>query len=211
MAASPSWPSTHMTLIERIASAEDAEAWEFFHKIYSPLILQFCQRRRLQAADAADVCQNVIQSMRQTLPHYAAEKGRFRCWFSQVIRRQIAAHLEVLSRRPGSLEHIGEPCCEADDASDEDQIRRYVLNMALEAIRPELTSQEWHIMSEVVLKGRKPREVGEEIGMEAPRISRVKYQLIRRLKEKIRFLENCDISEWQFRGSMSVPMGSSDV
>lgn len=198
MSANRAWPSTQMTLIERIASPADAEAWEYFHKVYSPLILQFCQRYFLQPTDADDVCQNVIQSMRKSLAQYEKSKGRFRYWFSSVIQRQIAKHLKKEGQLPratgGNVDIVADVAARLDDDAAADEVRKYILKIALNAIRSEFTAKEWVVMEEVILKGRKPRELALEMDWDAPSISKAKYRLMKRLKEKVHFLDDGDVS-----------------
>ena len=197
MRAQGNWPSTQMTLIERIARPDDAEAWERFYKVYTPLILRFCQRLSLQHTDAEDICQNVIQSMRRSLPNYATAKGRFRFWLSQVIRREIWKHLEKERRSPQGIGGDIEAAAKVGkEPAGPDEILEYIINEATRQIRPEFTADEWVVMLEVVLKGRKPRDLGAEKGWDAPWISRAKYRLIKRLKEVVHFLENSDPEEW---------------
>jgi RNA polymerase sigma-70 factor, ECF subfamily len=199
MTANGTWPSTHMTLIERMAVAEDAEAWGYFYKVYSPLIFRFCQRQHLQRADAEDVCQKIIESMRRSLPKYAAAKGRFRYWFSRVIQRQLAKHQKRKARMPRELggDAVDTIPAATHDPDFEEEVRKYIVGRAVEEIRAKIAPDEWTILSEVVIKGRKPRDLAGEMGWSAPSISKAKYRLIKLLKEKVHFLDNGDPSLWK--------------
>lgn len=196
MNASGNWPSTHMTLIGRIADADDTEAWNEFWVTYSPLILRFCQRRQLQFEDAQDVCQNAIQSMRGSLATYDPNKGRFRYWFSQVIRREIIKHRKKQQKAGCGVG--GDACFEenldAEDLDWNEEFNKLIVNNALARIKAEFDDQEWMVMEQVVLRGRKPRDVVSEIGCDAPSISRMKYRLIKRLKEVVQFLADGDLT-----------------
>ena len=45
-------PETRESLILRLPSAADAQAWREFVDLYEPLIIRFAKRRGLQDADA---------------------------------------------------------------------------------------------------------------------------------------------------------------
>ncbi|MHC4402267.1 MAG: RNA polymerase sigma factor [Planctomycetota bacterium] len=63
---------TRPTLLLRVRDAADGQAWSQFVRIYSPLVYRYARRRGLQDADAADVTQDVLQTV-------AGAIGRFDC------------------------------------------------------------------------------------------------------------------------------------
>lgn len=52
-----SWPS----LLMRLRDAADGSAWRTFVASYAPLLYQWCIRKGLQDADAADVSQEALR------------------------------------------------------------------------------------------------------------------------------------------------------
>lgn len=56
-------PETRPSLLVRIRDISDQVAWQEFVEIYAPLIHAYSLRRGLQDADAADVSQQVLQSI----------------------------------------------------------------------------------------------------------------------------------------------------
>ena len=73
-------PQTRQSLIVRLRDPADAAAWRAFVDVYAPAIFAFARGNGLQAADAADVtqevCRNVANAMRSS--RYDADRGRFR-------------------------------------------------------------------------------------------------------------------------------------
>ena len=55
-------PSTHATLLARLRTDTDAEAWTTFVDLYTPLVYRFCRGRNLQDADARDITQQVLET-----------------------------------------------------------------------------------------------------------------------------------------------------
>ncbi|MEK6259249.1 MAG: sigma-70 family RNA polymerase sigma factor [Planctomycetota bacterium] len=186
------WPSTHLTLLARLRSLGNAEDWDEFWRIYSPLIYRFCQRRYLQHDDALDVSQNAMVALRKSLANFDPAKGKFRGWFGQLIRREIAKYKDKQDR---DVQAIGggvvpEIVQEAEDDDWDLEFNRHVVHTALSRIRVEFEPSEWEVMEQVVLAGRKPRDVAPEIGQDAAWISRAKYRLVQRLKSEVFFLAN---------------------
>ena len=54
---------TRASLLIRIRNQADREAWSQFVEIYAPLIYGFGRNRGLQDSDAADLTQDVLQSV----------------------------------------------------------------------------------------------------------------------------------------------------
>lgn len=59
----PANPDTRESLILRLPSANDADAWQEFIDLYKPLVIRFARRRGLQDADAREIAQNVFISV----------------------------------------------------------------------------------------------------------------------------------------------------
>ncbi len=53
-------PATHPSLLVRLRDRGDDRAWTEFVEIYTPLIEGLARRKGLQAADAADLVQEVF-------------------------------------------------------------------------------------------------------------------------------------------------------
>ena len=87
------WPKTQTSLMIRIQNAADHQAWMEIMEIYVPLLLHYCKRRGLQAADADDVASTVVAKMRRFV--YSKRKGRFRNWLATVTRREVLRHLKT--------------------------------------------------------------------------------------------------------------------
>ena len=59
----PESPVTRPSLLVRLRDASDAPAWAQFVQVYAPLIHGFGRRQGLQDADAADLTQEVLQTV----------------------------------------------------------------------------------------------------------------------------------------------------
>ena len=82
-------PNTQQSLLLRLRNADDAEAWSDFARLYTPAILAFARRKGLQDADAADLAQEVLQSVARSMRDFVLD-GRFRSWLFTVVTGQYS-------------------------------------------------------------------------------------------------------------------------
>src|SRR5262249_29855153 len=77
--------STSASLLERLKSTEDHEAWIRFVRLYTPLFFDWARRLRLQASDAADLVQEIFVTLMRVLPEFDYDKnGSFRGWLHRL-------------------------------------------------------------------------------------------------------------------------------
>ena len=69
------------SLLQRLQTRTDHEAWERFAELYAPLLYFWACRLHLQAEDAADLVQEVFLALLQKMPEFRLEQHRsFRAW-----------------------------------------------------------------------------------------------------------------------------------
>ena len=100
----PANPETRESLILRLPSASDADAWQEFIALYEPLVIRFARRRGLQDADAREIAQNVFISVAQAVDRWQPdrERGKFRAWLFRIARNQLINWVAKHSRGRGS-------------------------------------------------------------------------------------------------------------
>ncbi len=93
---------TRPSLLLRLRDRTDAQAWGTFVDLYTPLVYRFCRRRGLQAADAADVAQEVMTQVMRSIGGFTYDPsvGRFRDWLGAVVRTHVGRLHRKLVRQP---------------------------------------------------------------------------------------------------------------
>lgn len=187
------WPSTRMTLLNRLRDMHGGEAWAEFYVIYSPLVYRFCRNRNLKHEDAEEVTHNSMISIQRSLRTFDSNKGKFRNWFFKVIRSGISRHCKAAGRMVSLDSITDDPPDQHDDEEVwDEEFNIYMLETAIERVRPQFNPLEWRVFEEAVLSGLKTGAVAIMLQQSAAWISRVKYKIVKRLKEEIRYLSNDD-------------------
>src|SRR5215471_11485112 len=84
-------PETNPSLLVRIRDSDDSEAWRLFVDLYGPLVYGLGRKHGLQDADAADLTQEVLQSVAAAVRSLVYDPGRgsFRAWLYTVARNRL--------------------------------------------------------------------------------------------------------------------------
>ena len=182
---------TSLSLLAR-AMANEADSWQRLVRIYSPLVFFWAQRSGLHEADAADVVQEVWQSVATALPRFERDQhaGTFRGWLWTITRNKLRDHFR---RRQGKPEAAGGSdarfCLEniaeqepVDESGTEDHA---LLHRTLELIRPEFEERTWRAFWRMTVEGRSAADVAAEVGLAANAVHQAKFRVLRRLREEM--------------------------
>lgn len=180
------------SLLLRLHTAPSQEDWKTLVDLYTPVVYRFCRRHGLQDADALDVVQNVFMRTHRAMRtfQYDRRRGVFRSWLCTVAANEIRRdHKKRLAARQiihrvshgGRLEESGS---QARTCWDE-EFRAELCRMALDRLRVKLKPQNWQAFELIWSEGRKPEAVARLLGKPVTWVYKVKYKIVRRLKEEV--------------------------
>ena len=184
--------TTRPSLLLRVRDHHDSAAWERFVNAYTPIVFGFCRKRGLQAADAADVAQDVMQSISQAVADfdYDPKKGRFRDWLFRVTRNKLT---DFVRRRKNEAvgsgatevrERLEAEPAEEDDAWEE-QWRRHAFDRAAAEVRSEFEDKTWKAFWATAVDGRAVKVVAEEWGISVGAVYIAKSRVMARIKQAV--------------------------
>lgn len=191
------WPTTQITLLERIADQEDHLSWESFDRIYAPLMRRYCRRRGLQESDANDVVQDVLLKVSRGIRgfKYDAQRGRFRNWLGTVTHRAMLKHISKSSRPGAGVGHAADTGPLWSEVSQQpldgawiEAFNAHIFREAMERLRPQFDSQTWWAFQQTFTEERPPREVADDFGRTVGWVYQAKSQVVRRLRDEIVYL-----------------------
>jgi RNA polymerase sigma-70 factor (ECF subfamily) len=191
----PHSTATFRGLLERV-KVDDEAAWHRLVDLYAPLVYRWCRLYGLPAQDAADVFQDVFQSVAIHIAGFRKEKegDTFRGWLRTITRNKVRDQFRKSRREPagegGSEAMIrwsalaDSPSLEADDPGEE-QADRGLFGHALELIRSEFEPRTWQAFWLTAVDGRAPDDVSSELNMSPGAIRVAKSRVLRRLREEL--------------------------
>ena len=94
---------TSASLLARLRQAPaDQSAWAEFVELYGPLVRGLARRAGLQAADAADLEQEVFRAVAAAIETYDPDPalGSFRGWLHRIARNLMINWLAARKRQP---------------------------------------------------------------------------------------------------------------
>ena len=184
--------STHPSLLSRVRSSADDQAWREFDARYRSLILRYCRARRLQSAEADDVRQIVMLSLARYLHafQYKPELGRFRDYLRRVVENAIRRYSTTRDRHSAAqidaahldlVEDHGPP---GHEQLWEEEWVRHHYRQALAVVREHASEQSVAVFQEF-LAGHSPEEVAEQFSMSLQAIYQVRQRMRKRLQKQI--------------------------
>jgi RNA polymerase sigma-70 factor (ECF subfamily) len=92
---------TRPSLVLRIRDHDDGDSWTEFVQLYGGLIHYYCIHRGLQEEDAAEVTQDVLLQISQSITRfeYQPARGRFRSWLATLTKSKMVELLRKKGRR----------------------------------------------------------------------------------------------------------------
>lgn len=186
--------ATSMSLLVRLR-AKDAAAWDRLVSIYAPLVYYWCRRMDLPEHDAADVFQDVFQSVAAKIDSFQKQRpgDTFRGWLRTITCNKIYDHFRRLGRQPqatGGTEanlRLARLAAAQEMESDEGETQAYqqTVHRALELIRCEFAPRTWQAFWRVTVDGQRPVDVADELNMQPGAIRVAKSRVLQRLRQEL--------------------------
>jgi RNA polymerase sigma-70 factor (ECF subfamily) len=191
-------PLTRASLLVRLRDSHDQAAWNEFVDVYAPLVYGYLRKQRLQDADAADICQEVLRAVAGAVGRldYDPWRGAFRNWLFTIVRRKLwnwqqrqASH----ARGSGdtgvqhALEHSPSPDTQKPEWEAEWQRRTFA--WACEQVRPKVTTATWQAFWRTAVGAEPGQQVAADLGMTVTAVYIARSRVTARLKELVQSLD----------------------
>ncbi len=184
---------TSTSLLDGIRS-HDSETWQRFVDAYGPMIYWASRRAGLEAADAADVTQDVFGAVAQSIDRFRRDRpgDSFRAWLWTILRNKIRDHFRRNDYRNraegGTVAHvkmaqIPEPP-DPDDVGSSTGSGAVLLKQTLQLVRAEFESNTWDAFWQTAVEGQKPADVARDLGMTLHAVYKAKSRVLCRLRQE---------------------------
>jgi RNA polymerase sigma-70 factor (ECF subfamily) len=179
--------------------SRDQAAWERLVRLYTPLVYCWCRHGGLQAADAADVGQEVFQAVARNIDNFRRERpgDSFRGWLRTITRHKLAdfyreRQAPVIATGGTDAETLMQLAVDeilTPDPTSEAQEADLLVRRTIELIRGDFEERTWQAFWRVAVDGRPVADVALELGMTANAVYLAKGRVLRRLREELADLE----------------------
>jgi len=187
---------TSVTLLNRLRTHGDEEAWRAFADRYGAKVYGWCRRWKLQEADARDVTQNVMLELaRQMAAFEYRPSGSFRGWLKTVAYRVWCDFLTDRKRTPdGGSDAVWEQLAAPAAGDDllrhlEEECERELLEAAMVAVRPRVQPNTWEAFVLTAVEGKSGAEVAEQLNMKVGTVWVARSKVKKMLQDEVRRLE----------------------
>jgi RNA polymerase sigma-70 factor (ECF subfamily) len=198
-ASSLSPGSTASGLLEQVRAGE-AGAWQRLVRLYGPLVYGWARRVGLQAADAADVMQEVFGAVLTGITGFRRDRpgDRFRGWLWGITHNKLRdfwrrwASQPVAAGGPEAHERLARLAAEEEAGSSWQGPSAQTLGLfrrAVELLRSEFEERSWRAFWRVVVEEQRPAEVAAELGMTVNAVYVAKSRILHRLRQELGDLE----------------------
>ncbi|MBI1345802.1 sigma-70 family RNA polymerase sigma factor [bacterium] len=181
-------PDTRLSLLVRLQSRRDEEAWGEFLADYEPFLLGMFRRRGLQEADVRDVTQQVLVSIASNVGRWQpdGQAAPFRRWITTIARNAAIRHLSRSAQRPVSglpeqFASIGQP---SSTERAEREYQQEILAWAIQQVRDEFQPTTWQAFWETSVQLRPIAEVARELAISTGAVYMARSRVMARLREK---------------------------
>jgi RNA polymerase sigma-70 factor (ECF subfamily) len=180
---------TSSSLLRRLRDTQDQASWAEFVALYEPLLTRYVRKKGVGEHDAQDIVQAVLVSLLRKLPTFELDRGRgrFRTWLWQVTHNAVIDWARS-RRRTQEAEvrlrgewRVGEP---EPDPDWDAEVRKRVLEYALEKVRAQTNPATWACFEKYLLKGRPGADVGVEVGLPANTVYVYAARVLARVREQ---------------------------
>jgi RNA polymerase sigma-70 factor (ECF subfamily) len=192
-------PTTRYSLLVRLEDRQDERAWGEFVRIYEPVILRLAQARGFQAADAADITQEVFGNVAAAIERWnrKTDRGPFRAWLFTIARNLMINALAKRRRQPAfagdpeaqaALENQAATVVDDGDLIDR-EYEREVFHFAADEVKGEFRDRSWQAFWRTAVMGETIGIVAAELGMTVGAIYIARSRVMTRLKQRIEEVE----------------------
>jgi RNA polymerase sigma-70 factor (ECF subfamily) len=179
--------TTSVSLLQRLRQPGEAEAWERFVSLYTPLLYYWARKIGVQEADVSDLVQDVFALLLQKLPQFVHDRqGSFRGWLRTVTLnkwRERCRRWAPPVDPDAPLADLAVP--DGAEAFWEAEYRQRLVGRALEVMQAEFQPTTWKACWQHVVEGRPVAEVAEELGLSANAVYLAKARVLRRLHQEL--------------------------
>lgn len=183
--------SVSSTLLGQLRQ-QDADAWKRLCHLYGPVVYGWCRRAGIDEHGAADVMQEVFQSVAGAIGTFRRDRAgdSFCAWLATITRNKIHDHFRRYAKWPRAtggtdffeqLQNLAAPLTD-EQRSISASANAAVLRRALELIRGDFGANTWRAFWQTTVEGRAAIDVAADLGLSLSGVYKAKTRVLNRLR-----------------------------
>jgi len=180
---------TPRSLLERLRSDPDAEAWDRLVALYTPWMAQVLQHARIPEPDRDDLQQEVFTTLVRELPRFEhnGRTGAFRSWLRMIVVNRLQMHWRTRrsaeQRIDGrsNVDELIDPVSELEAFWDREH-DRHLTQELLKLVEPSFSQTIWQAFRRQMLDGTRAADVAAELGISVNAVLLAKSRVLQRLR-----------------------------
>jgi RNA polymerase sigma-70 factor (ECF subfamily) len=181
--------STSSTLLHRLRQPGQADAWDRFARLYTPMLLAWARLPQfgLQDADAEDLVNDVLADLVRKLPEFTYDPQRkFRAWLRGTLHNKWVDFCRRKGRQPPvGANGLSDIACSPDPDPGDAEEQQRLLRRALELMQVEFAPATWKACWATVAEGRAAADVAAELGITENAVYIARSRVLRRLRKEM--------------------------
>jgi RNA polymerase sigma-70 factor (ECF subfamily) len=178
---------TSVSLLERVRRPGDAEAWERFVHLYTPLLSWWASRAGLPPQDVADLLQDVFTLLLEKLPEFTYDPGRsFRAWLRTVTLNKLRERFRRAAL-PVAVGTDPNGVAQADPAAAfwEAEYAQHLVGQALRLMRSQFAPATWQACWKTTVEGKSAAQAAAELGMTPGAVGVARFRVLSCLRREL--------------------------
>ena len=185
---------TQPSLLVRIRDARDAASWRQFVEIYAPLIYGFARKQGMQDADAADVTQDVLRTVSQSIGEWSYDRARgtFRGWLFAVVHSRLADFQRRQQRHAAAVSaaaSVAAASLNGESSAEWDRdYERQLFHAAARAVRGDFSESSWQAFWLAAVEGEPAQTIASQLNITPAAVYLAKARVMARIRQQVELL-----------------------
>lgn len=186
---------TSLSLLQRLATNSDSQAWGEFCRLYEPLLRTWLNRYRIQDCDAEDLVQETLLALVADMRRFQhpGHSGAFRGWIRSILVNRLRASWRKRCHAPAvpgtnemweRLDELEDPHSTLSQLWNAEH-DRHVLGQLLERVAPQFAEGTYEMFRRYVLENVGAAQVAAESGVTVNAVFIAKSRVLRALRQEI--------------------------
>ena len=177
------YPTTSKTLLDKIASGDEI-SWDEFYQKYSPIVKALAKFKGLNAADADDICQQVMMQFFKQSKTFKFDPNiaKFRTYFGLIVNSKICSYFRDSKENPTEdMEWI--PVDEETETLFMDEWRKTVLKEAEQELKQRVAPETFQAYELYAIQNRPVKKVAEYLDCSENQVYQAKKRCFAMMRE----------------------------